>query len=306
MTPSVTKAIALGPDHLDLTFLAEAIERGGGTVTAAAEAEALIWASPRRPTQLVDTLHDGIRWVQLPFAGIENYASVLDGRRQWTCGKGVYARPVAEMAMSLLLGGLRGIGHYARQRSWSGPIGTNLHDARVLILGGGGITRELIPLLNAFGCQVRVIRKHPEPMDGAAWVGTLDDLNDELAHAQAVVVALSLTPETIHVLGSAQFDVMRPDAWVVNVGRGRHIDTDALVLALQIGSIGGAGLDVTDPEPLPDDHPLWSLDNCIITPHIGNTPEMGRKLLAAAVEENVRRWVGGEPLLGGVSVADGY
>ena len=93
---------------------------------------------------------------------------------------------------------------------------------------------------------------------------------------------------------------------MVNVARGRHIVTSDLVDALQSGSIGGAALDVTDPEPLPDGHALWSFDNCIITPHIGNTPEMGLPLLAERVTANVRRYVAGLPLLGPVDVALGY
>ena len=95
---------------------------------------------------------------------------------------------------------------------------------------------------------------------------------------------------------------MEDHAWIVNVARGRHIITDHLVEALRSGAIGGAALDVTEPEPLPDDHPLWSLPNCIITPHVGNTPEMAKPLLAARVTENVRRYRKGEELLGLVDV----
>jgi phosphoglycerate dehydrogenase-like enzyme len=98
-----------------------------------------------------------------------------------------------------------------------------------------------------------------------------------------------------------------PDhAWLVNVARGQHVDTDALVDALRRGTIGGAALDVTDPEPLPDGHPLWTLPNAIVTPHVGNTPEMGRTLLAARVRDNVRRFAAGDDLLGPVHVELGY
>ena len=100
--------------------------------------------------------------------------------------------------------------------------------------------------------------------------------------------------------------MMEDDAWIVNVARGRHIITDHLVEALQRRTIGGAGLDVTDPEPLPDGHALWSLPNCIITPHVGNTPEMAKPLLAKRVTENVRRYRKGKELLGLVDVEAGY
>jgi phosphoglycerate dehydrogenase-like enzyme len=99
---------------------------------------------------------------------------------------------------------------------------------------------------------------------------------------------------------------MSPHTWLVNVARGRHIVTEDLVDALQMGLIGGAALDVTDPEPLPDDHPLWSLDNCIITPHVGNTPEMAVPLLSERIRLNVRRWIDGDDLLGAVDVNLGY
>jgi phosphoglycerate dehydrogenase-like enzyme len=99
---------------------------------------------------------------------------------------------------------------------------------------------------------------------------------------------------------------MESHAWLVNVARGRHVVTDDLVKALQAGEIGGAGLDVTEPEPLPEGHPLWSLPNCIITPHVGNTPEMAKPLLAERITANVRRWAQGEPLIGPVDRALGY
>lgn len=93
---------------------------------------------------------------------------------------------------------------------------------------------------------------------------------------------------------------------LVNVARGRHIDTGALVAALRDGRLRAAGLDVTDPEPLPDDHPLWSLDGVLITPHTANTKAMGRPLLATRVRENVRRRISGAPLLGLVDTDLGY
>jgi phosphoglycerate dehydrogenase-like enzyme len=99
---------------------------------------------------------------------------------------------------------------------------------------------------------------------------------------------------------------MGPDSWLVNVARGRHVDTDALVSALRDGAIGGAALDVTDPEPLPDGHPLWQLENCIITPHTADTPEMVERLLARRIQDNVARFAAGQPLTGLVDPAAGY
>jgi phosphoglycerate dehydrogenase-like enzyme len=101
-------------------------------------------------------------------------------------------------------------------------------------------------------------------------------------------------------------EAMEPHAWLVNVGRGGHVVTDDLVAALRAGAIGGAGLDVTDPEPLPDGHPLWDLPNCIITPHTANTLDMVVPQLRERIRENVRRFAAGEPLVGLVDPERGY
>ena len=127
-----------------------------------------------------------------------------------------------------------------------------------------------------------------------------------MAGADAVVVALALTDETRQVVDAALLDAMGPQCWLVNVARGGHVDHDALAAALRAGVIAGAVLDVTDPEPLPDSSELWGLANCVITPHIGNTREMGLPLITGRVRENVRRWLAGEDLLGLVDVALGY
>ena len=288
--------------------LDSAVEEGGGELVPLDQAEALIWADTGDPAALRAVLdaNPGIRWVQLPFAGVEPFVDVLDADRRWTCGKGVYAEPVAEHALALALGGMRGIGAYARAGTWSKPYGFNLLGAHVTILGGGAITRSLVRLLLPFGTYLTVVRNRPEPIPGVAEVVGTDDLHRAIAESDLVVLALALTPDTERIIDAAALDVMREDAWLVNVARGRHIDTDALVDALREGRIGGAALDVTDPEPLPDDHPLWSLPNCIITPHVGNTPEMGIKLLWARVRENVERFANGDELLGPVHVDLGY
>ncbi|TVR33009.1 MAG: hydroxyacid dehydrogenase [Nitriliruptor sp.] len=288
--------------------LEDAVRDAGGTVVPVEDAEAVIWTDPSEAATLRETLdaNPAIRWVQLPFAGIEPFVPHLDEDRIWTCGKGVYAEPVAEHALMLALAGMRGGLRYARETTWSGPYGYNLLGARVTILGGGEITRSLVRLLRPFGVHLTVIRNRPEPIPGVAQVLPASRLHEPLAEADLVVVALALTPETEQIIDAAALEAMREHAWLVNVARGRHVDTDALVDALQRGSIGGAALDVTDPEPLPDGHPLWTLPNALITPHVGNTPEMGIKLLAARIRDNVQRYAEGRELLGPVHVDLGY
>ena len=288
--------------------MAAAITAGGGHVVPLAEAEALVWAAPRDPEALRDALQDApdLVWVQLPFAGIELFVDLVDDDRVWTCGKGVYAEPVAELALGLALAGLRHVGAYARAVEWTRPQGRNLKGANVTILGGGGITEELLRLLQPFDCHVTVVRNRVVEMEGVDEVLEPDRYVDALAGADVVFLALALTPETEHMISRTELEQMHPDAWIVNVARGRHIVTDDLVWALQEGVIGGAALDVTDPEPLPPGHPLWSLPNCIITPHVGNTPEMAVPLLSERIAANVRRFEEGEPLLGLIFPDLGY
>jgi phosphoglycerate dehydrogenase-like enzyme len=288
--------------------MAEAITAGGGHLVGLDEAKALIWANPFDADTLAMLLarHPALEWVQLPHAGIERFTGFIDDRRVWTCAKGVYAEPVAEMALTLALAGLRGVGNYARQRAWSKPVGVNLLGASVTILGGGGITESLIRLLQPFECHITVVRNHVQPMEGVDDVLESDRMTDALPGADVVVLALSLTPDTEGIISADELALMDSHAWLVNVARGRHVVTDHLVDALRHGVIGGAGLDVTDPEPLPPEHPLWSMPNCIITPHVGNTPEMAAPLLAARISENVKRWASGDELIGLVDTELGY
>ncbi|MFM8794953.1 MAG: D-isomer specific 2-hydroxyacid dehydrogenase family protein [Acidimicrobiales bacterium] len=290
------------------SWVSDAVVAGGGVVAPVAEADAVVWSDARDPDGLARLLaaNPHVQWVQVPFAGVENFIPVVDDSRLWTCGKGVYAEPVAEHALGLALAGMRGIGDYARATGWTGPVGRNLLGARVTILGGGGITESLLRLLSPGGCRVTVVRRHVAHMEGADDGVDAANLVGALAGADLVVLALSLTPQTRGIIARAEMEMMEDHAWIVNVARGGHIVTDDLVWALSNGVIGGAALDVTDPEPLPEGHPLWSLPNCIITPHVGNTPEMAVPLLGARITENVARWVSGRALVGPIDPHAGY
>jgi phosphoglycerate dehydrogenase-like enzyme len=290
-----------------------AVTAGGGEVVEPAAAEALVWTAPRGAHELRAVLAEspGVRWVQLPWAGVEEFARqgvFASGLvERWTCGKGVYAEPVAEHALALALAGLRALPERVRATSWGRQAGLSLYDAKVTILGAGGITECLADLLRPMRTELTVVRRDPSvPFAGAARTLDLDRLADALPGADVVFLALALTPATEGVIGAAELALMEPHAWLVNVARGRHVDTDALVEALAAGAIGGAGLDVTEPEPLPDGHPLWSLPNVIITPHTANTQEMAVPLLSTRITENVRRFAAGEALVGPVDPTAGY
>ena len=301
--------VAVGPARRN--FAEKAIRDGGGEpADVDARADALVWLDPADIDGLRAALAtaSSARWVQLPYAGVEQLAAagIFDPGRAWTSAKGAYAEPVAEHALMLALAGLRLMRQRITARSWGKPAGISLYDQPVTILGGGGITASLLGLLAPLRVSATVVRHRPDPVPGAARTVVQADLHDALAGAQVVFLALALTPSTEHIIGSAELAAMRPDAWLVNVARGGHVDTDALVAALDAGAIGGAALDVTDPEPLPDGHPLWQQERCIITPHTADTPEMIRPLLARRIRDNVARFAAGEPLLGLVDPALGY
>lgn len=305
MTVAVTVVVAPGPPA---PVVADAIAGGGGRLVSPGEAEVLVWTDPFGAASLGALLAEApqIRWVQLPFAGVDAFLPLLDGAHLWTSTKGAYSEPVAEHALALGLAGLRRLPSRARAKEWGGLGGRRLMDGRVTIVGGGGITRELIRLLRPFRVEVTVVKRTVEPVTGAGRVVGPDELDRALPGATLVVLALSLTPATIGIIGGPQLTLMDPDAWLVNVARGRHVVTDDLVAALQAGAIGGAALDVTDPEPLPAGHPLWDFDNCLVTPHTANTWTMAEPLFAERIQANLERYRRGEPLLGVVDVALGY
>ena len=304
------RGIAVVPDTRPAMHAAfvEAVTSAGGEPAPVGEAGALVWADPHTadgfPEIIAQAPH--VEWIQLPYAGIELFAEHLDRRHVWTCGKGVYAEPVAEYAMAALLTAFRDFHLFARARSWPAQTGRTLMRADITVLGAGGITRSLMRLLEPWGCSVTVVRRSPEPFEGAERTLRLADRHSAVAGADAVVVALALTDETRRVVDAALLEAMPADAWLVNVGRGGHVDHGALARALRTGAIAGAVLDVTEPEPLPDSSELWSLPNCVISPHIGNTPEMGLPLIAERVRQNTARWLAGRELIGLVDPDSGY
>ena len=302
--------VAVEPDTRPAmhAVLVEAVEDAGGAVVPIEDASALVFADPMAADSFPSLIARGagIEWIQLPYAGIETFAHHLDTDHQWTCGKGVYAPPVAEWIITALLTAFRDIPRYVRATSWPRQDGRNLLGARLLLIGGGGIAESLISLLAPWGCELIVVNRSGRPVDGATRTITSDQLLDHVGSVDAVIVAAALTAETTGIVDADLLGRMSDDAWLMNVGRGGHVVTDDLVASLRSGSIAGAVLDVTDPEPLPDGHPLWGLDNCVITPHVGNTPEMGLPLIADRVRENVTRWIAGDPLVGPVDVELGY
>ncbi|WP_308159280.1 D-isomer specific 2-hydroxyacid dehydrogenase family protein [Curtobacterium sp. ISL-83] len=313
MAPPTPGPIAVLPTEADLHV--DAVTAAGGTVAPLGDdTRGVVWLDARDPAGLAEALRSapGIGWVQLPFAGVDAFAHLIEehgDRVLFTSAKGAYAEPVAEHALALTLGTLRVLQQRARATSWATePQGVSLYGREVLVIGAGGIALEYIRLLAPFEVSVTVVRRSADPVPGAARTVTTDELDAVLPDADVVMIAAAMTAGTAKLFGPEQFALMKPSARLVNIARGGLVDTDALVQALRDGEIAAAGLDVTDPEPLPDGHPLWSEPGAIITPHQADTPDMVAPLLAERVRVNTTAFLGGsgDGFVGVVDPAAGY
>jgi phosphoglycerate dehydrogenase-like enzyme len=296
--------VHVGPDQDPV--IEKAVRRGGGRLAEPGSADAVVWLGD--PDGLPAVLEPGVRWVQLPSAGIEHWlaSGVIDSERAWTSAVGAYAGSVAEHALALILAGRRRLHECARARRWDADLhGRPLAGATVTIVGAGGIGEALIRMLAPLGVSVIAVTRGGRAVAGAEAVAA-DRLDEVWSRSDVVVLAAPATPATRHMLAEPQLRALPGHAWIVNVGRGALINHDALVRALRDGRIGGAALDVTEPEPLPDGHPLWELPNVLITPHAANPLEVLRAELAERVAENVARFAAGRDLLGAVDAGRGY
>jgi D-2-hydroxyacid dehydrogenase (NADP+) len=277
-----------------------AVREAGGEIGTLSEAGGLVWVGSN-PDEFPDALPDTVGWVQLPSAGVELWLDRIDRERQWTSAAPAFGRGVAEHALTLMLAGTRRLHEFARARTWTRPEIHRLEGATVAIIGTGSIGRALIELLEPFRVEVLAVTRR-----GRGGTLPIERVGEVWPRAQFVVIAAPATAATRHLVGADELAAMRDDAWLVNVARGALVDTDALVRALAEGSIAGAALDVTDPEPLPDGHPLWTEPRALITPHVANPDVTLMRDLAELAGEQVRRLVAGEPLLSPVDPDAGY
>ncbi|APE33715.1 hydroxyacid dehydrogenase [Nocardia mangyaensis] len=315
--PESATVIAIGPDPSAPRLLEKAVVGAGARVGALAEAEALIWTG--QPGDFPTELPASVRWVQLPAAGIEDFfdAGVLRAHPgvEFTSAAGAFSHSVAEHALMLLLAGVRYLPEHLRATSWQQreffPHVGSLRGKTVTIVGAGGIGRALIPMLAPLGAHVIAVNRSGRRVTGDGIPDSVETVPAEQlgrvwSHTDHVVVAAPATAQTRHLIGADELARLKPSSWVINVARGSLIDTAALVEALTGGVIGGAGLDVTEPEPLPDGHPLWTLPNAIITPHDSNPPQLRLAAFADHVGANVARFVDGRPLHAIVDTDRGY
>ncbi|CAB4625974.1 unannotated protein [freshwater metagenome] len=309
MQPIVAVLPTAQPEYL------RAIALGGGVAADLnGSATGLVWTDSQDTVQLAQILADNpqISWVQLPFAGVDNFKGLFDSLRESgrnllvTSAKGAYREPVAEHALMLALALGRALPERLAAKSWGRKFAVSLFDSNVLIVGGGGIAEELLRLLAPFRVSSTVVRRSTESLAGATKTIGLGDLDSHLGDADFVFIASALTEETKGLFDSTLFSRMKQSAYLVNIARGAIVDSSALELALNTGQIAGAGIDVTDPEPLPDGHPLWNVPNLIITPHTADTPEQCVRLLSERIVLNVQAIIRATPLVGQVNLELGY
>lgn len=262
---------------------------------------------------------DALHWVQVYSSGVERCVSLpamQTGDRLLTNGQRIASPALAEHAIALMMALVRGIdlyhanqveGEWVRDAGMARNEVMELDGRTVLVVGLGGIGTQVARKAHGLGMRVLATRgSRREGPEFVEYVGLSNESMALAAQADVVVNTLPLTDQTRGLFNAAFFEAMKPTAYYVSVGRGATTVTDELLAALEAGELAGAGLDVTDPEPLPEGHPLWSAPRVIITPHVGGRSDRGRERLYLLVRENLRRYVAGEPLLSVVDIERGY
>ena len=258
-----------------------------------------------------------LRWMMSLAVGVENCVASPSIKRQQTLVtnvKRLSGPEIAEHAIALMMALNRGLdGFIANQQrqEWDrGHLADDIWELEgrtVLVVGLGGIGKEVAQRAHGLGMKVIATRNsRREGPDYVSYVGLADELLDLTRQADVVINTAPLTDKTRGMFDAEFFKAMQPHAYFVNIGRGLSVDTDDLVAALQNGNLGGAGLDVFDPEPLPADHPLWKQPRVIITPHVAFRSEKLGERVWILVEESVRRYVDGDRMLNVVDIERGY
>ncbi len=252
---------------------------------------------------------ESIRWLNTLAAGVDPFP--LDALRErgavFTNGAGLNAITIAEyavMGMLVIAKGYREVARSQERHEWlpDAPGKVELFGSKALIVGAGGIGHRIGELLRPWGVEVTEVRRKPVP--GAL---TPDEWRGRLGDFDWVLVAVPSTPDTDRMFGAAEFAAMKVGASILNFARGAVIDQDALIAALKEDRLGGAFLDVTDPEPLPADHPLWTFDKVHITSHLsGRSQNMLFQRSARRFLDNLGRFERGEPLEATVDLSLGY
>jgi phosphoglycerate dehydrogenase-like enzyme len=261
-----------------------------------------------------------LKWIQVSSAGVERCARIPEvaaRRILVTNMQRIYGAQIAEHAIAMMLALARALPRYGAEQAagqWSGgasqifePAFLEVGGKTMLVVGLGGIGTEVAKRASGLGMRVQATRNsRREGPDYVEYVGLAYEAVDLAANADVVVNATPLTPDTKGMFDAAFFAAMKETAYFINVGRGESVVTGELVTALESGAIAGAGLDVTDPEPLPPGHPLWSMPNVILTPHIAAGSDLFTRRYTVMLAENMRRYVAGARMLSVVDLERGY
>jgi phosphoglycerate dehydrogenase-like enzyme len=269
-----------------------------GIAPAAADLESIEFYVPRymggpQAIAMVPQMKS-LKVIQSPNAGVDDVLKIRPEGVTLCNAAGVHDASTAELAVGLAIASRRGFAPFAIQQQaqhWQHERMPSLSDSKIAIIGFGNIGKTIMKMLSGFEVTVTPFSKSGR--DGSL---TFDHFDRLLPTFDVVILIVPLTDQTRHLMNAERLAAMKDGAALINVARGAVVDTEALIRELNSGRIT-AGLDVTDPEPLPDGHPLWSARNVIITPHVGGDSEAftprGRKL----VEEQLARFAAGEPLL---------
>ena len=288
---------------------------GEEAATAVADAQVLMGYCEEAIVARGPELH----WIQVYWAGVEDCVaapSLRHGDKVLTNGQRIGSPALAEHSIALMMALVRALDVYHANQlkgSWQRDIGMartdfmELAGRTVLVVGLGGIGTETAKRAHGLGMRVIATRSSSrEGPDYVDYVGLSGEVIELARQADVVINTAPLTDETRGMFNAAFFQAMKPTAYFISVGRGASTVTDDLIAALNNGEIAGAGLDVTDPEPLPEGHPLWTTPRVIISPHTAGRSDKGRERLFLLVRENLRRYVAGEPLLSVVDIERGY
>ncbi len=275
------------------------------------EAEILAWWTGREGFAELRASLPRLRWVQASSAGIgdQRLDEILGPDVTLTSAAGVFGDLVAEHVLSLILALNRRLPQLLENQRlglWQDVTNRTISGQTLGVIGAGGIGRASARMARVFGMRSIGVRRGTGPIPDLDETLPMDRLPDLLAASDALLLSAPLTDATRGMVDAAFLRAMRPSAVLINVARGALVVTDDLIQALSEGWIAGAGLDVTDPEPLPEHHPLWHAPNVIITPHHANPEDASREPVARHFCENLRRYLAGEPLLAVVDPGRGY
>ena len=279
---------------------------------AAAEAE-VAWIDLYPPPAVAPVVERAakVRWISTALAGVNGWPLQAMAERGivLTNGGGLNAAPVADFAVMGVLALAKDLRElvYAQDRHEfvaRAPGVVELDGTRALVIGFGQIGREIGARLKAFGVEVTGVRRNP---DGEPGVIGPQDWQARLGEFDWIVLAAASTRETAGMFGRAELAALKPSAFLVNIARGDLIDQPALIEAAASGAIGGAFLDVTDPEPAPPDDPIWSTPRIMVTSHTSGRSQTGMARRSAALFlDNLERWLAGQPLRNRVDLELGY